>query len=545
MDESGRWLYQSIAANITSSVSVSASTNGREVHQQGNIDREKIKLFETIPVKDEYYRTRKYKKCFIGKDAVTFMVESNMASSREDAVLLGLRLMNEFNLFEHVHRDHVFKDAHLFYRFVPHQKRFLPFLDDFAATLALHKDYDLSDLSITSSSASSSENYDSNENYALIDIAKELERGLEIKDRTYRWKKYRDCFVGSDAIDFLVSHGYVKTRIDAVDLGRRISSEFNLFQHVTGDHVLEDDYLFYRFTNAVYHESKSSELSIEEQAKIFESGVNVGPNRYLLTSYPHTFVGSQAVDFMIQHGIANSRVAAVDLGRKMVTELGLFHHVTNEHDFRDDRLFYRFSPIEDRLSTDIKTKSMIKSSNLETIGEIFRNGVVVKNVKRGKKTYTKCFVATDAVSFLVDSSLAQTRKEAIILGRTLKSRLNLFEDVNIKRSGTDLRRFSDDDVLFKFSVSDSIHQLSSSVSVSSIDSDNDIKGIADKFRSGIVLKDRIWHFKMYRDCFVGTHAVDFFFGVKKIKNKGGGNRNRTRLDEKLRSISSRIKRKRK
>ena len=526
MYQSGRWLSQSIDSDIASSSS--STTNGQAVHQHGNISIGKIKLFETIPVKDEYYRTRRYKKCFIGKDAVTFMVESNMASSREDAVLLGLRLMNEFNLFEHVHRDHVFKDAHLFYRFVPHQKRFLPFLDDLDATLALHQDlhaYDDSGaLSITSSSSSSSSNeYDSDENYELIDIAKELERGVEIKDRTYHWKTYQDCFVGSDAIDFLVSHGYVKSRIDAVDLGRRISSELNLFQHATGNHVLKDDYLFYRFTNdemRVYHEGKSSkgELSIEEQAKIFESGVNVGTNRYHMKSYPHTFVGSQAVDFMIQHGITNSRVAAVDLGRKMVTELGLFHHVTNDHDFRDDHLFYRFSPVDDRLITDIATKSMLKSSNLEAIGEIFRNGVVVKDMKRGRKTYTKCFVAADAVSFLVDSSLAQTRKEAVILGRTLKSRLNLFEDVNKKRNGTDLRPFSDDDVLFGFSA-DSIHQLSVSTSVSSIDSDNDLKEIADKFRSGITLKDRVWHFKIYRDCFVGTHAVDFFLASKIAKTR--------------------------
>lgn len=82
---------------------------------------------------------------------------------------------------------------------------------------------------------------------------------------------------------------------------------------------------------------------------------------------------------MIQYGFTNWRVAAVDLGRKMAAELGIFHHVTNDHEFRDNRLFYCFSHIEDR-PTNNKMASF-KMTDLENIGEIFRIGAVVYDIK--------------------------------------------------------------------------------------------------------------------------------------------------------------------
>lgn len=62
-----------------------------------------------VEIQDRKYRFTTYKKCFIGKEAVSVMVQEGLASSREEAVQLGQSIMTELSLFEHVTRDHEFK----------------------------------------------------------------------------------------------------------------------------------------------------------------------------------------------------------------------------------------------------------------------------------------------------------------------------------------------------------------------------------------------------------------------------------------------------
>ncbi|NES80056.1 MAG: mechanosensitive ion channel [Moorea sp. SIO2B7] len=69
--------------------------------------------------------------------------------------------------------------------------------------------------------------------------------GLEIKDRRYRLNTYPDCFIGSEAVDWLVQkHNCMRS--EAVKLGQRLVDR-GIIHHVTDEHPFEDDYLFYRF----------------------------------------------------------------------------------------------------------------------------------------------------------------------------------------------------------------------------------------------------------------------------------------------------------
>ena len=43
--------------------------------------------------------------------------------------------------------------------------------------------------------------------------------GLERKTRIYHLKKYANCFVGKEAVSFLVNYRFVSTRDEAVNLG--------------------------------------------------------------------------------------------------------------------------------------------------------------------------------------------------------------------------------------------------------------------------------------------------------------------------------------
>ena len=83
----------------------------------------------------------------------------------------------------------------------------------------------------------------------LEQIAARFKAGVTVKDRTYRFSKYPSCFVGEEAVDFMINDGITSTRDEAVQLGQSIMSDLGIFEHVTRDHVFADDYLFYHFVD--------------------------------------------------------------------------------------------------------------------------------------------------------------------------------------------------------------------------------------------------------------------------------------------------------
>ena len=79
----------------------------------------------------------------------------------------------------------------------------------------------------------------------LAEIARLVQSNVEIRDRTYKFKTYRDCFVGSEAVDFLVENGLAADRGEAVQIGQCVLSDVGAFRHVTGEHTFMDEYMFY------------------------------------------------------------------------------------------------------------------------------------------------------------------------------------------------------------------------------------------------------------------------------------------------------------
>ncbi|KAL6072943.1 DEP domain-containing protein [Balamuthia mandrillaris] len=74
-----------------------------------------------LSIKNRMYHLRKYKKCFIGKELVDWLMQledENLSfSSRKDAVDFGNVLM-EKHFFHHVTFAHILKDDEYFYRFI-------------------------------------------------------------------------------------------------------------------------------------------------------------------------------------------------------------------------------------------------------------------------------------------------------------------------------------------------------------------------------------------------------------------------------------------
>ena len=80
--------------------------------------------------------------------------------------------------------------------------------------------------------------------------------------------------------------------------------------------------------------------SLGQMAKQFKDIVDVRDRSYKRTVYKDVFIGTDAVDAMLYNGMASSRKHAVQLGRLLANEFGLFRHATHEHDFKDGFFFF-------------------------------------------------------------------------------------------------------------------------------------------------------------------------------------------------------------
>ncbi|MGA1286373.1 MAG: EAL domain-containing protein, partial [Rubrivivax sp.] len=75
-----------------------------------------------------------------------------------------------------------------------------------------------------------------------------LSAGLVVRDRRWRLRLYPQCFIGREAVDWIVQREGV-SRAKAVRIGRRLVA-LGLVAHVVGEHDFEDADLFYEFTHA-------------------------------------------------------------------------------------------------------------------------------------------------------------------------------------------------------------------------------------------------------------------------------------------------------
>jgi pyruvate/2-oxoglutarate dehydrogenase complex dihydrolipoamide dehydrogenase (E3) component len=90
-------------------------------------------------------------------------------------------------------------------------------------------------------------------------LAAAFKENVELKDRKYHMKTYQQCFVGSEAVDYLLNSGEASNREDAVQIGKALEA-MHLFEHCTRDHQFSDDYLFFRFLG----ERERGSLKIDE-----------------------------------------------------------------------------------------------------------------------------------------------------------------------------------------------------------------------------------------------------------------------------------------
>lgn len=93
---------------------------------------------------------------------------------------------------------------------------------------------------------------------------KKFRDNVVVQDRTYRFRTYPQCFVGSEAVDVLMKLFDFKNRQEAVKLGRKFMDR-GLFFHVVFEHTFKDGYYFYRFNDIQYFPGGMTDLRLSSQ----------------------------------------------------------------------------------------------------------------------------------------------------------------------------------------------------------------------------------------------------------------------------------------
>lgn len=89
----------------------------------------------------------------------------------------------------------------------------------------------------------------------LETLANDMYAQIEIKTREYQGKQYEKVFLGSEAVDYLLSKGVSATREGCVQIGNLLL-QARVFVHCLRDHPFLDREYFYRFTQDESHGGK-------------------------------------------------------------------------------------------------------------------------------------------------------------------------------------------------------------------------------------------------------------------------------------------------
>lgn len=163
-------------------------------------------LTSNVKSLNRIYHLRSYPSCFLGTEATAWMARQ-YALSKAEAVMLG-RALQALCMLHHVVHEQPFDDAPYFYR---------------------------------TAASTTTERIKLGELLSLLASPS----GVELKDRFYLGTRYDNCFVGSEAVDWLKKHYKIKRHVAEVTLNRLHG--FNLIEHVTHDHPVRDGMFFYRF----------------------------------------------------------------------------------------------------------------------------------------------------------------------------------------------------------------------------------------------------------------------------------------------------------
>jgi hypothetical protein len=157
--------------------------------------------------------------------------------------------------------------------------------------------------------------------------------GADIKDRRYHLRIYPECFIASEGVTW-IERALRVPREKAIEIGQALQAS-GLIYHVAREQTFSDAALFFRVTQI------PTSWAMERFYSLIRSsaGFQVADRTYLGARYDRCFIGAEAVEWMQAQGHTVNE--AMSMGQRLI-DLSMAHHVTDEHDFKNEKLFYRF-----------------------------------------------------------------------------------------------------------------------------------------------------------------------------------------------------------
>jgi Domain found in Dishevelled, Egl-10, and Pleckstrin (DEP) len=166
--------------------------------------------------------------------------------------------------------------------------------------------------------------------------------GLLLQDLKYRSKTYRDCVDASAMLDWVTAKHNLDRNMAlyacmALDY-------FGKIHHCLREKPFADDNLFFRYAGIA---DVMSTINLDDVIATMRdrSQLAIEDRTYRGRTYAATFLGSDAVS-MLKSRFRLSAGEAEAVGQSLI-DLGLIHHVVDEHGFVDAEYFYRFYQDED------------------------------------------------------------------------------------------------------------------------------------------------------------------------------------------------------
>ncbi|XP_019854510.1 PREDICTED: DEP domain-containing mTOR-interacting protein-like [Amphimedon queenslandica] len=204
-----------------------------------------------------------------------------------------------------------------------------------------------------------------------------------------------------------------------------------------------------RMANTIRASNRSAILAVGEELRQLLHAEDDPPvlkdRRYHLKTYATCFIGHEMVDWLLKKGEVESRSEAVAMMQKLL-ENEVIHHVCDDHDFKDEKLFYRFrrddNTYEEPPDAMIVAKGQRIYSRLKTDGSN-----LIQDRKYHLQTFKQSFIGREFVDWLITRGEVSTREEGTQLGRQ-------FVDAGVFRHVCDDHHFKDEYLFFRFKNDD-------------------------------------------------------------------------------------------
>jgi len=163
--------------------------------------------------------------------------------------------------------------------------------------------------------------------------------GLDIRDRLYRLRPYQRCFVGREAVDWLVREQRIE-RPAALRLGRRLAA-YGWIGHVLDEHDFEDAELFYRLLPQSGEVAAQSSPAIDDMLLAMRGaeGPRMQDHCRGLVRHRACTTGRGMVDWIAATYRTPRSIAAQ--WARLLMQRGVLRHVFDDRPFQDDLGLYR------------------------------------------------------------------------------------------------------------------------------------------------------------------------------------------------------------